>query len=98
MAVRITCIRKDGGDHYDPHEAIQELGWMNESTGAWGISTLAQMVAFLEGNGAAYVKDAFGRMAYLVVRISRYRNKYVKTIADNRETDNLLYLSECKAG
>ena len=95
MSVRIICINKDNGDHYDPHEAIIHLGWINESTGSKGKSTLAEMVKFLEDGNKAYVKDDYGNIAYLVVRVSRHGNKYVKTVADGRETNNLLELPEC---
>jgi hypothetical protein len=96
MAVKITCINKDNGDHYDPHEAITHLGWINESNGNTGKSTRAEMVKFLEDGNNAYTKDNAGNVAYLVVRVSRSGNKYVKTVADGKETDNLLYLIECK--
>lgn len=96
MAVKITCINKEGGNHYDPHEAIQYLGWINEKTGARGKSSRLEMVKFIEENGigSAYV-DRGGKIAYLVVRVSPWGNKYVKTIADGKETNNLLELPEC---
>jgi len=47
-------------------------------------------------HGQAFVKDANGNVAYLVGAISSKGNKYVKTVADETKTDNLLYLSECK--
>lgn len=96
MSVRITCINKDFGDHYDSHEAISHLGWVDESNQKTGKSTRVEMVKFIEGGGQAYTKDSFGNVAYLVVRVSRSGNKYVKTISDGKETDNLLYLVECK--
>jgi len=96
MSVRITCINKDNGDHYDPHEAITHLGWVSDSSGKSGKSTRAQMVKFIEGGGMAYVKDNVGNKAYLEVRTSPSGNKFVKTVADGKETDNLLYLVECK--
>ena len=95
MSVRITCINKDGGDHYDPHEAITHLGWKNENTSVSGVSTLQEMITFLEAKNMAYVKDARNNIAYLIVRTSRFNNKFVKTVTDDRETNNLLELSEC---
>jgi hypothetical protein len=95
MAVRITCITKDNGQHYDRHEAIQYLGWVNEQTRTTGRSSREQMIQFLENRGAAFTRDGFGNVAYLVIRISPYGNKYVKTIADGKESDNLLALPEC---
>ncbi len=95
MSVRITCINKDNGHHYDQHLAITHLGWINEETSATGKSTRLQMVEFVEKGNIAYVKDALGKIARLVVRTSQYGNKFVKTVQDNRETNNLLALSEC---
>jgi len=55
------------------------------------------MVDFIENkNGKAYVKDRLGNKAYLEVRRSSAGNKFVKTVANGREIDNLLYLLECK--
>ncbi len=96
MNVKITCINKDNGDHYDPNEAITHLGWINESNNKSGIATLQEMIKFLENQNDAYVKDGFGNIAYLVVRTSRFGNKFVKTIADGKESNNLLELIECK--
>ena len=94
--VRITCINKEEGDHYDPHEGITRFGWVNEDTHATGNNSREEMIAFLERDrGQAFVRDALGRIAWLVVRVSRYGNKYLKTLADGRDTDNLLFLSEC---
>lgn len=31
MAIRITCINKDNGDHENPNLAITHLGWINEA-------------------------------------------------------------------
>ncbi|MBI2037838.1 MAG: DUF3892 domain-containing protein [Candidatus Magasanikbacteria bacterium] len=97
MAIKINCINKDNGDHYDPHEAIINLGWLEEATNKHGVNTRLEMVAFIENEGGqAYVKDAYGNKAYLVVRESPWGNKYMKTMADGRETNNLLALSECQ--
>jgi len=95
MAIRITCINKDNGDHYDPHEAITDLGWLNESTNEVGKSTRLQIVKFIEDGNQAYVKD-YGGKVYLVVRISRNGNKFVQTMADGKLSNNLLALTECK--
>lgn len=95
MSVKITCINKDNGDHYDPNEGITDLGWIDESSGKTGESSRADMVKFLKNGGKAYVKDS-ATIAYLVVRTSQAGNEYVKTIADGRETNNLLSLIECK--
>lgn len=96
MAVRIICVNKASGNHFDPHEAITHLGWINEQTRASGTSTLAEIVQFLEQGGSAYVKDRYGNIASLIVQTSQHGHKYVKTVPDGRMTDNLLTLPECK--
>jgi hypothetical protein len=96
MSVKITCINKDNGHHEDPHLAIAYFGWLNEVSGEVGRCSLIKMVEFIEKGGAAYVKDLFGNVAYLVVRRSIHGNKFVKTETDGKETNNLLSLLECR--
>jgi len=94
MAIRITCIKKDGGNHENPFVAINTLGWINESTGEQNSSTRVQMYDWVVGGGQAYVV-AGGAKAKLIGEISPRGNKYVKTVPDNTPTDNLLKLPEC---
>lgn len=54
------------------------------------------MVAWIEGGGKAFTQDFLGNVAWLVVRISTFGNKYVQTQADGHLTDNLLSLNECR--
>lgn len=96
MIVRITCINKDNGNHYNPHEAITHLGWLNESDGTSNKMTRLQAVDYIEKGNKAYVKDSRGNVAYLVVRTSTSGNKFVQTVADGKYSDNLLELPECK--
>ena len=94
--IRITCIKKDGGNHADPHEGIADFGWVNEQTRAAGRSTRDQMIFFLERQGGqAYVKDRFGNVAYVSVATTAWGTKYLRTHADGKWTDNLLSLPEC---
>ena len=96
MAVRITCIRKVGGNHQNPHEGITDFGWVNEQTRTTGQSTRAQMLEFLERqNGKAYVKDRLGNIAYIGVVTTSWGTKHLRTCADGKWTDNLLSFPEC---
>jgi hypothetical protein len=97
MAVRITCINKASGQHYDPHTAISNLGWINDSTGETGKSTRLQVYDWLKQNSSnkAYVLDHFGNKAFLYPRESSHGTKFVQTVADRTWTDNLLALPEC---
>jgi hypothetical protein len=94
--VRITCINKDGGNHYNPYFGITHYGWINPSDGATGKSTRQEMVDFLVNKkGTAYVEDSYVNKVYCEVRY--YENRpYIATVADGRETNNLLNLMECK--
>ena len=98
MAIRITCINKSQGYHQDPHHAIQSLGWINESNGKEGKNTRLEIYSWLKENKAneAYVKDRAGNIAYLYPRENQNGTKYVQTYADNKWSDNLLSLPECK--
>lgn len=95
MAFRITCISKDSGNHENPYVAISHLNWVNDQTGAPGRSTRLQMHDFLTGGGDAYVQAGSAR-ANVIAAVSAQGTKYVKTRADNTQTDNLLKLAECR--
>lgn len=97
MAIRITCINKAAGQHYDPHTAITDLGWINDSTGETGKSTRLQVHDWLKQatTNQAYVQDWAGNRAYVFPRENQHGTKYVQTAADRTWTDNLLALQEC---
>lgn len=96
MAIRITCINKDGGDHENPHIAISCFGWINPENGESGASTRLEMHMWVRNGGRAYVQDARGNRAFLVAKTSPQGNPYVRTVADGTLTDNLLVLPECR--
>ena len=98
MSVRITCISKDNGYHENPYVAIQSMNWLNESTSDTGKNTRLEMYDWVVNQkGQAYVKDAMGNVASLIGAISPRGTKYVKTVADETKTDNLLQLPECRS-
>jgi hypothetical protein len=96
VSIRITCIKKDSGDHENPYVAIESLGWVEDGTAKTGNDTRLEMYDWVVNKkGKAYVKDAQGNVAYLMGAISKRGNKYVKTVADETKSDNLLKLEEC---
>lgn len=96
MAVRITCVDKPSGNIQDPHEAISQYGWVNESNPTeTGINSRVSMVAWVEGGGTAYVKDSQGNVAYCQVRTSVNGTKFLQTVTDRKWSDNLLSLQKC---
>lgn len=96
MAIKITCINKDNGNHENPNVAITNLGWVNEADGTSGKNTRIEIYDWIKGGGHAYVKDAYGNKASLITAETALGTKYVKTIADGTKTDNLLTLPECR--
>lgn len=96
MAVRITCITKDNGNHENPHAAIQSLGWIEDGTAKQGTSTRLQMYDWIKNqSGHAYVRDRSGNTARVGTAETSRGTKYIRTFRDGTWTDNLLALSEC---
>ena len=96
MSVRITCINKDNGNHENPHVAITDLGWINESSNETGKSTRLQVYDWIKDkNGFAYVRDSEGNQVTVGTAVTDKGTKYVRTYRDKVWTDNLLALPEC---
>jgi hypothetical protein len=96
MSVRITCITKDDTNNENRYTAISELGWKNESTGNTGRASRLEMYNWIKfKGGSAYVKDSSNNTAYLMTAETNRGTQYVKTIADETKTDNLLSLPRC---
>jgi hypothetical protein len=97
MSIKITCIKKNSGNHENPYEAIESLTWINEADGKTGTNTRDTMYDWVVNKkGVAYVTDAFGNTANLIGAISPRGTRYVKTVADETTSDNLLKLPECR--
>ena len=94
MAVRITGIRKAGGDHYDPHEAISHYCWVNENNQKTGITHRPTMVDWVEKGNRAYVSSQEGTVDCFV-NTSAVGTKFLQTNADSRSSNNLLNLPGC---
>lgn len=94
MAIRVTCINKDGGNHENPYIAISHLGWQNDN-GKNGHSTREQIYEWVVDGGYAYVQSG-GSRAKLIGAVSPRGTRYVKTEANAVEHDNLLELPECR--
>ena len=98
MAVKITCINKDNGNHYNPYLAITHLGWLEEATGKNGRCTRVEMYNFIKHeSGIAYVTDPRdSSKAYLEALVTENGTQYVRTKPNDTGRDNLLSLMECK--
>ncbi len=89
---QISCINKS--DRYDAHERILQIGGVNNDGTRWKLSQVVAITAIEEGKYSFFV-TAGGRTADVIVAVSRYGNKYIKTEAEGEQPDNLLSLPEC---
>jgi hypothetical protein len=94
MAIRaqIKCINKT--NRFDPHDRIHSIGGVNSDGGRWKMSQ-KDAIRDIENGTYTFFVSAGGRTADVIVATSRYGNKYLKTVADGEQPDNLLSLPEC---
>ncbi len=71
------------------------MNWLDEADQKSGTSSREEMYNFVKDGGEAYVKDAAGNKAKLIARTTDTGTKYVKTVADDVKSDNLLKIKEC---
>ena len=90
----VKCINKS--DRQNPWERITHLGGINPDGQRWKL-TQADTITAIEQNkyGEFYVDRPKGDRVKLVVAVSQWGNKYVKTEADGDQPNNLLSLPEC---
>jgi Protein of unknown function (DUF3892) len=86
MRYQVTCITKPNPT--SPHEHITDLGGPT-----WGPWATAVVVGKLNAKtDTFYVEDRQGDIAEVRV----FRDVYVRTVADDKWTDNLLTLDQCR--
>jgi len=91
-SVQIRCINKS--DRPNPYERILNIGGVNPDGQRWKLTQKQAIDGIEQGRWNFYV-SAGGSTVWVVVALSRYGNKYIKTTADGEQPDNLLSLPEC---
>lgn len=90
--VKISCINKS--DRPNPHERIINVGGVNPDQTRWKLSQQEAISGIEDGRWLFYV-SVNGSTVWVVVAVSRFGNKYLKTTADGEHPNNLLSLPEC---
>lgn len=92
IQVEILCINKT--DRFNAYERIRSIGGKNPNGERWRLS-LNDAIEGLENGKWSFFVSSAGRTVSVVVATSHTGNKYLKTIADGDQPDNLLSLPEC---
>jgi hypothetical protein len=91
-SVQIQCVNKT--DRYNPHERISHVGGVNADKTRWKL-TQEQAIQGTESGQWRFYVSVGGHSVWVIVAVSRFGNKYLKTEADGDQPDNLLSLPEC---
>ena len=85
---QIVCVVKPGG-HYNPHERITSVG-----VSAGERFTQQQVIAAIESRRESFYVSQAGRTVDVIVAVHN-GHKYIKTVTDGVQPDNLLALRDC---
>ena len=88
--VQIKCINKR--DRPNPHERITHVGGYESSQ--WKI-TQQEAIQYIERGEWNFYVSAYGKSVWVVVAVSQFGHKYLKTQDDGVMPNNLLSLPEC---
>ena len=90
--VQITCIKRR--TRTDPHERISHVGGVNEDGTRWCM-TLDEAIDYSENRTYHFWTSGGGTSVWVEVAVSAAGHKYLKTLPDRVQPDNLLALPEC---
>lgn len=88
----IKCVNKT--DRWNAHERITHVGGVNRDGTRWKLSQ-EEAIVWIESRRAEFYVRRGGSEVAVIVAVSRFGHKYLKTVADGEQPNNLLSLPEC---
>lgn len=88
----VKCVTKD--DRLNPYEHITQIGCLN-SSGAYWRTTQKEAIRGIEEGSWKFFVTKYGKPVIVIVAISRFGHKYIKTENDGEIPNNLLSLPSC---
>ena len=89
--VEIQCVNKS--DRPNPHERIRNVGGIHNGS-RWN-QPQQDAIAGIESDKWRFFVRVQGSSVRVIVAVSRFGNKYLKTENDGEHPNNLLSLPEC---
>ena len=90
---QIACIQK--GDRTEIHERIKSIGGVDPADGKRWKLTQQEAIQGIESGKLRFYVMIGGKAAPVVIAVSAWGNKYLKTQSDREQPTSLLNLPEC---
>lgn len=89
---QICCVTPS--DRMNHHQRLRRIGGVNRDGSRWQISQEEAIAGIEAGDWAFFIRRA-GRDWDVVIAVSKYGGKYLKTAADQLHPESLLALPRC---